>query len=501
VGQLPAARADLASAQAPGGAIYLAGGYDGVSLSPDVLVTRDGTHFTVVARLPVPVRYPAMAVAAGRVWVIGGTATTGDSSAVQTIDLKSHVATVAGYLPRPLSHAAAANIGGTIYLFGGRAGGTVLDTIWALNPTTVVFHAAGVLPVATSDAALVPLGETVYVVGGEGELSQPQATVMVARLTNGSTPAPAGLAAAPFDGKLLIADRGNNRLLLVDTQKRVLWSFPSASLPRPALGFYFPDDAFFVKHGAAIITNEEDQDTILELAYPSGQVIASYGHPNVPGRAPGYLNQPDDAYLLKDGEVTVADAKNCRILFLNPDFTYRSAIGSTGACHHDIPNDVAYPNGDTPLSDGDFLISEIYGSYVDEVTQTGQVVWSLKLPIAYPSDPQQLGPDLYLIADYSRPGGVYEFTREGNIVWSYAPPSGEAMLDHPSLAERLPNGYIGVNDDYRHRVVIIDPATSQIVWQYGLTDRAGTGPGQLNTPDGFDLLAPDGTSPTHPQTG
>ena len=75
------------------------------------------------------------------------------------------------------------------------------------------------------------------------------------------------------------------------------------------------------------------------------------------------------------------------------------------------------------------------------------------------------------------------------------------MLDHPSLAELLPNGLIGVNDDYRHRVVIIDPTTKQIVWQYGQTDVAGTGPDQLNTPDGFDLLAPDGSTPTHPQTG
>jgi hypothetical protein len=464
-------------------------------------MTRDGNHFSVVAQLLIPVRYPAMAVAAGKVWVIGGTAANGDTAAVQSIDLRTHTVAIAGHLPGVLSHAAAATLGGTVYLFGGRAGGTALDRVWAMNPVTVTFQAAGVLPVATSDMAVAALGETVYLVGGEGQLSQPQPTVMVARLTSTPAPSTAGLASPPLDGKLLIADRGNNRLLLVDAQKRVLWMFPSPSLPAPSQGFYFPDDAFFVKHGTAIITNEEDQDTILELAYPSGQVIASYGHPNVPGRGPGYLNQPDDAYLLKNGDVTVADAKNCRILFLNPDFTYQSEIGNTGGCHHDIPNDVAYPNGDTPLSDGNFLVSEIYGSYVDEVTQAGQVVWSLKLPIAYPSDPQQIGADLYLVADYSRPGGLYEFTREGRIVWSYAPASGEAMLDHPSLAEQLPNGDICVNDDYRHRVVIIDPATNQIVWQYGQTDQAGTGPGQLKIPDGFDLLAPDGSSPTHPQTG
>jgi hypothetical protein len=57
-------------------------------------------------------------------------------------------------------------------------------------------------------------------------------------------------------------------------------------------GLYFPDDAFFARHGTAIITNQEDQDTIIELAYPSGKVIASYGHPGRAGSAPGYLTSP-----------------------------------------------------------------------------------------------------------------------------------------------------------------------------------------------------------------
>ena len=102
-----------------------------------------------------------------------------------------------------------------------------------------------------------------------------------------------------------------------------------------------------------------------------------------------------------------------------------------------------------------------------------------------------------LVADYTAPGGILEFNREGQILWRYQVTSGEGMLDHPSLAERLPNGFISVNDDYRHRVVIIDPKTSQIVWQYGDTDSPGTAPGLLKIPDGFDLLLPDGTTPTH----
>jgi hypothetical protein len=75
------------------------------------------------------------------------------------------------------------------------------------------------------------------------------------------------------------------------------------------------------------------------------------------------------------------------------------------------------------------------------------------------------------------------------------------MLDHPSLAELLPSGVIMANDDHNHRMIAIDPSSGELVWQYGITGKPGTGPGQLNTPDGFDLLLPDGSTPTHPATG
>jgi hypothetical protein len=58
-----------------------------------------------------------------------------------------------------------------------------------------------------------------------------------------------------------------------------------------------------------------------------------------------------------------------------------------------------------------------------------------------------------------------------------------------------------LNDDYNNRMVAIDPSDGAIVWQYGITGHAGTAPGMLDIPDGFDLLGPGGTTPTHPQTG
>lgn len=55
--------------------------------------------------------------------------------------------------------------------------------------------------------------------------------------------------------------------------------------------------------------------------------------------------------------------------------------------------------------------------------------------------------------------------------------------------------------DSPDRMVAIDPVIGALVWQHGITGKPGTAPGELNTPDGFDLLLPDGSTPTHQVTG
>ena len=126
-------------------------------------------------------------------------------------------------------------------------------------------------------------------------------------------------AGSPIYGeKLLIADRGNNRLLLLNDADQIIWTYPSAGKPAPSGGFYFPDDAFFIRHGTAIISNQEENETVVEIAYPSGRILWQYGHPHIAGSGPGYLNNPDDAYLLRNGDITVADPLNCRVLVIDP---------------------------------------------------------------------------------------------------------------------------------------------------------------------------------------
>ena len=82
------------------------------------------------------------------------------------------------------------------------------------------------------------------------------------------------------------------------------------------------------------------------------------------------------------------------------------------------------------------------------------------------------------------------FDASGKALWRWNPSSGAGKLDQPSLAEGLPNGDIVLNDDNNHRVIVLDPVQNKIVWQYGHTGVAGSGPGYLNTPDGLDPVPP-----------
>jgi hypothetical protein len=379
--------------------------------------------------------------------------------------------------------------------------GPAVASIWAYDTVQHKVLNAGTLPLPVSYSAVTVAGSRAWMVGGENSGALLNSVEMLVPNSGFGTAGVTGAGSPYFGGQLLIADRGNNRLLLLNTQNQIVWAYPSIYASPPPGGFYFPDDAFFTKNGTQIISNQEDNETIVMIGFPSGQLQWSYGHPRQPGSLPGYLHTPDDAYLLKNGQVTVADADNCRVLFLNQNGSIASQIGTTGRCVHDPPSSLGSPNGDTPLADGNVLISEINGSWVSEYTPQGKLVWTVKLPVGYPSDPQQLGPDLYLLSDYSHPGGFVEFTREGQITYRYQPPSGQGEMNQPSLTELLPSGVFMSNDDYRDRMVAIDPATQALVWQYGVTDMAGTAPGYLNIPDGFDLLMGGGTMPLHPVAG
>jgi hypothetical protein len=173
----------------------------------------------------------------------------------------------------------------------------------------------------------------------------------------GLPPVPRG----PVPGYVLIADRNNNRLLIVSPAGRVVWSFPQPGDVRPGQSFRDPDDAFFTPGYRRLVTNEEFNDSLAQIDLRTRRIVWSYGKAGVAGSAPGELSNPDDAYRLANGVIQVADIQNCRVLRISEARRILRSFGSAGNCVHDPPRSFHSPNGATPLPDGGTLVTEIGG--------------------------------------------------------------------------------------------------------------------------------------------
>jgi len=393
----------------------------------------------------------------------------GTSPAVLRFDPATSRVSAAGELPVPVGYAAAAVTGGVGYLVGGEDGGRPVPavTTFRLGP-----------PGPAGPAAAAAAAPWLAAPSGPG------------RLAPGSDPS-----VLPAD--VLIADHHNNRLLIVDPQGRIRWEFPRPGDLAAGQTFLQPDDAFFSPDGKYIIATQEDDQVISVISVAAGKIVYRYGVPGAPGSGPDHLFNPDDAMLTPDRIIVSADIKNCRLVMITPPaHTLTRVIGqATNACEHDPPHRFGSPNGAFPMTDGHYLVTEINGDWADEMSLSGRVWWSANPPgVLYPSDSNEVYPGRYLTADYSDPGQVVEFTSSGRVLWRMG------GFNQPSLALPLPNGDILLNDDFNHRVCVVDPATKRVVWQYGHTGKAGSGPGYLNDPDGVDLVPPDSLLITHAAT-
>ena len=308
--------------------------------------------------------------------------------------------------------------------------------------------------------------------------------ISVANLAPGSDP-------SVLPAPVLIADRNNNRVIEISPTGRLLWEFPRPGDLAPGETFRVPDDAFFAPGGRQVIVTQEDDFVISIIDMTSDRIVYRYGHPGVSGSSADYLYNPDDALLAPGGQIFLADIKNCRLLVIRPPAHHIARqLGETGLCIHQPPIGYGAPNGWFPLRNGNTVVTEINGDWIDILGPSGQLLNATHAPgFSYPSDTNEVRPGVLLSADYTAPGAIETFTLDGGLLWRYAP-SGRQALNQPSLALPLPNGDILANDDLNDRVIVIDPRTDRIVWQYGHTYIPGRQAGYLAQPDGVDLAAP-----------
>jgi hypothetical protein len=292
----------------------------------------------------------------------------------------------------------------------------------------------------------------------------------------------------PLPYPIVLADRRNNRLIEITPDKRIVWEFPSPNLTV----YRGNEDVSFSPDGKLLAVSEEDNFDVHIVDYEKRALSWTWGTPNTRGRGDRLFSYPDDAHLLADGVFVTADIRNCRVMFVDPkQDKVLTEWGTRGRCRHEPPKALAHPNGVTDFENGDILLTEINDAMVSRITRAGKVEWSVKAPnIHYPSDafPTPDGKNI-IVADFWKPGRVVIFNPlTHKIVWEYFVKDGEGMLDHSSIAMELPEtGDILVVDDLNDRVVVIDRQTRKIIWQYGELKKKGHTPGLLNYPDGVDL--------------
>ena len=148
----------------------------------------------MVASLPVPVQFPAVAAVGNKIYVFGGVAASGADAGrpvrtIQVVDLKTHKVSDAGRLPEPLTGAAAAVLGHDVLVAGGntaatpvkkrgpappppplrRTTTTSVSTVWWFDPASGRVRSVGQLAVPVSYAGVAVIGATAWLVGGESD--------------------------------------------------------------------------------------------------------------------------------------------------------------------------------------------------------------------------------------------------------------------------------------------------------------------------------------------
>jgi hypothetical protein len=154
---------------------------------------------------------------------------------------------------------------------------------------------------------------------------------------------------------------------------------------------------------------------------------------------------------------------------------------------HDPPRDFAYPDAVFPTPTDGLVVTELDPGWIDILTEDGRS-YSLARAVrvaglSAPYDANEVSANELIATDHADPGAVEEFSSSGRVLWRYAPRSGPGRLREPTLAEVLPDHDVLDSDAGNDRVIVIDPKTKAIVWQYGHRGVPGRLPGYLHTPD------------------
>lgn len=401
VGRLPAPSSDQ-SAAAIGGTAYIVGGYTGSRWLDTIVAWKPGSAARIVAHLPSPVRYAAVAATSDSVVIAGGSLQDGAASAEVLAYTPGRGVRRIGRLPAPTTHAAAAAIGRVVYVIGGRGAtpGSVTNSIVSVDEASGMVKDAGSLRVARSDVSAAAVAGRILVAGGHGDAgvlgTVSELVPTVVRKTQSTTSAASIYA---FDGvdRLTGPARFAKPLVYVPNSQsasvdvidphtyKVVDQFPVGQLPQHVVPSYDLTTLY--------VTN--DVGNSLTVINPRT------GRParTIP------VADPYNMYFLPDGSYAVVVAEREHHLDFRDPHTF--------ALHHTVSVPCSGVDHMDFSADGRYLIAscEFSGQLVKVDVQSERVLGVLDLPDGRSGMPQdvRISPrgDVFYVADL-RAGGVWK---------------------------------------------------------------------------------------------
>ncbi len=169
------------------------------------------------------------------------------------------------------------------------------------------------------------------------------------------------------DGRLLIADTGNQCLLLVTLEGEVVWDY---SAPHEIMSPYYAEAT--VK-GTALFCDRE-LHTVFEVDLLSDEIVWSHGEVLSAGDGPSALNEPSCVRRLANGGTLIADTGNDRLLLFSPVGTLMRSFTGT----EEIPLERPYHL--ELLDNGEILVYPESQDRVIRLGLGGQPIWQAILP-------------------------------------------------------------------------------------------------------------------------
>jgi hypothetical protein len=300
-------------------------------------------------------------------------------------------------------------------------------------------------------------------------------------------------------GDITIADQFNNRIVEVNEDHQIVWSFGSGnpSLCNPGPGTIIgPNDQQRVGRFTLMAGTGVPPSTIPQL--PSGcvdnrvilvnadhHIVWQYGRAGVAGSGFNQLNVPVCDVFLPNDNVLITDQSNERVIEVTLDkhIVWQYGTGVTGSGFNQLNN----PNCAELLPNGHILIADENNNRVIEVTRSRRIVWQYGDPdnpsiVNFAAFASRLPNGNTLITD-SGNARILEVTPDKRVAWFYytnrRPHSIAAPL--PTRAVRLANGLTLISDQFNNQVIAVDHAKN-IVFAQGMINVTGTGFDQLYAP-------------------